>query len=411
MSRHIAVVNTEEDVQKAVKKLSSPYLILVKDIEKVIYRRPASDAIILVDDWNNFRDKLPVIQRDISWIEGRRCLVKKTEQGVAICYLDPNNSELFHDGVTEAKLDGSMGQWMVDLPEFYIECYEGDSDWVKLYIDRNPGYGKKSRRTLLGVTKGILRNNQLWSCKYNQNGSQERASSFELDEIMQYINNLGKGFQLFDYETYCKVAYMFMAKYKSRNPILMDKFGANMENWFGINNLTGETAFMGNNDGIIEDLQNTHWSILGIEDYAGQLSELLGGVHGYRDEDSDDEMKIYIYDGFQPRQEPSVQYRTIDIQNYLGMSGYGGYVNRLEWGEYSDLFPLQFNGSYGLFYGGYIYIGKKGWSVFKTGNEWAPSLFSLYDCDDNQYFARIQYRDQIEVIDDPQEFIQIPVGF
>lgn len=42
--------------------------------------------------------------------------MKKTDTGVAICYLNENNSELFHDGVTPASLDGSMGQWMTDIP-------------------------------------------------------------------------------------------------------------------------------------------------------------------------------------------------------------------------------------------------------------------------------------------------------
>jgi hypothetical protein len=53
----------------------------------------------LIDDWNNANSEIPVIEKDISWVKGRRCLAK----------LDDNNSELFHDGVTEAKLDGSMG--------------------------------------------------------------------------------------------------------------------------------------------------------------------------------------------------------------------------------------------------------------------------------------------------------------
>lgn len=46
---------------------------------------------------------------DSSWIKGRRCLVKKTDAGVAICYLDENNSELFHDGK-------KLKHWLV-MPE------------------------------------------------------------------------------------------------------------------------------------------------------------------------------------------------------------------------------------------------------------------------------------------------------
>lgn len=65
---------------------------------------------------------------DSSWIKGRRCLVKKTDTGVAICYLDENNSELFHDGVTPALLDGSMGQWMTDIPSYRYSHDGGEYD-------------------------------------------------------------------------------------------------------------------------------------------------------------------------------------------------------------------------------------------------------------------------------------------
>lgn len=51
--------------------------------------------------------------------------MKKIDAGVAICYLDGNSSELFHDGVTAASLDGSMGQWMTDIPSYRYNhiCY------------------------------------------------------------------------------------------------------------------------------------------------------------------------------------------------------------------------------------------------------------------------------------------------
>lgn len=110
MSKNLIKVNSDADIIEAQKNLDEPFVILVKDGNKLIYQDDSHcDAVILVDDWNNYHTELPVIQRDISWIKGRRCLVKKTADGVAICYLDENNSELFHDGTTAAKLDGSMG--------------------------------------------------------------------------------------------------------------------------------------------------------------------------------------------------------------------------------------------------------------------------------------------------------------
>lgn len=54
--------------------------------------------------------------------------MKKIDTGVAICYLDGNSSELFHDGVTAASLDGSMGQWMTDIPSYRYSHKGGGYD-------------------------------------------------------------------------------------------------------------------------------------------------------------------------------------------------------------------------------------------------------------------------------------------
>ena len=160
MSKHLTVVNTQAEVKEAEKNLEEPFVILVKDGNKLVYQDDTHcDAVLLIDDWNNYHAEIPVIQKDISWVKGRRCLVKKTDEGVAICYLDENNSELFHDGTTPAKLDGSMGQWMTDLPEFSYSCTEGESDWVKLHINKELTLENKSRRVLVGVTEAVYRNN------------------------------------------------------------------------------------------------------------------------------------------------------------------------------------------------------------------------------------------------------------
>ena len=96
MSKHLTIVDTQAEVKEATKNLEEPYVILVKDGNKLVYQDDSHcDAVLLIDDWNNYHAEIPVLQKDISWVKGRRCLVKKTAEGVAICYLDENNSELF----------------------------------------------------------------------------------------------------------------------------------------------------------------------------------------------------------------------------------------------------------------------------------------------------------------------------
>lgn len=416
MSKNLIKVNSDADIIEAQKNLEEPFVILVKDGNKLIYQDDSHcDAVILVDDWNNYRTELPVVQRDISWIKGRRCLVKKTADGVAICYLDENNSELFHDGTTVAKLDGSMGQWMTDLPEFNIQCTEGKSDWVKLHISRDQEIGHKSRRVLVGVTEAVNRNGKLWSCKHPLNSTSSLISTEGLTAIQfhNYANALGSGFDIIDYESHCKVAYMFMAKYKNKDPQSMEQFGLGEDN---SQRTLGTTSSLGNKDGHT----STQIAMFGTEDWYGCKCEWMGGIHN-------NTRTYYIYDGFEPDQVPTVPYRTIEtspgtthLDGTLKETNYrSGFISRMMWGEHADLIMAEDSGSTDYFYPDYGSVGSNGWRVtYRSGYYGAEEggLFcfsSDFQSLQNINFtgSRIQYRGKIEVIDDPQEFIALPVGF
>lgn len=416
MSKNLIKVNSDADIIEAQKNLEEPFIILVKDGNKLIYQDDSHcDAVILVDDWNNYHTELPVVQRDISWIKGRRCLVKKTADGVAICYLDENNSELFHDGTTVAKLDGSMGQWMTDLPEFNIQCTEGESDWVKLHISRDQEIGHKSRRVLVGVTEAVNRNGKLWSCKHPLNSTSSLTSTGNLTAIQfhNYANALGSGFDIIDYESHCKVAYMFMAKYKSKDPQSMKQFG------FGESSsqrILGTTSSLGNKDGHT----NTQIAMFGTEDWYGCKYECMGGIHS-------NTRTYYIYDGFEPDKVPTVPYRTIETNvNSTQMGGtikevddMSGCISRMIWGEHADLIMAKNSGSTAYFYPDFSSVGRSGWRVVWCSycNYYdSGGLFYFDGSHDSRYSdlssgSRIQYRGKIEVIEDPQEFINLPVGF
>ena len=414
MSKHLNVVNNTKEAIEAEKTLEQPFAILNKETNQVILKdKDYSDVTILIDDENNYHPEVPVIQNDISWIKGRRCLVKKTSDGVAICYLDENNSELFHDGVTAAKLDGSMGQWMTDLPEFNIECVEGEDNWAKLYISKDKEIGHKSRRVLLGVTKAINRSGKLWSAKHSftsYSDYHQAVGKLSAVTFHNYANAIGTGFDIIDYETHCKLAYMFMAKYGSRNPQGMEQFGSG-----GIDNRTlGITSTLGNTDGKTGDQVN----IFEVEDLYGNISEWMGGINY----DGDNGI-YYIYDGFEPDKVPTVPYRTItETLPYKE-----GPINRMYYGYYSDLIPTRMYASNGQaisgtesFYCDYGQVSYSGWNVITRAHHGSNTYFAglFYFNTRNTssetysgYGSRLQYRGKITVIDNPQEFIALPVGF
>ena len=416
MSKHLNVVNNSQEAIEAEKTLEQPFAILNKETNEVILKgKDYSDVTILIDDENNYHPEVPVIQNDISWIKGRRCLVKKTSDGVAICYLDENNSELFHDGTTVAKLDGSMGQWMTDLPEFNIECVEGEDDWAKLYISKDKEIGHKSRRVLLGVTKAVNRSGKLWSAKHSVGQADDLKATTSLSSVTfhNYANALGTGFDIIDYETHCKLAYMFMAKYGSRNPQGMEQFGAGQ---YSNTRTLGTTSTLGNTDGKTD----TQVNIFGVEDPYGNIEEWMSGIHW----DGDNGI-YYIYDGYEPDKIPTVPYRTV-LNSTLGY----GYIDRMYFGDYADLIPTRLStttfrgrqggvGTYRTFYCDYSGTDNTGWqpilrssmSINRDGGLFYFRQIPNYTSSDTSYSgSRLQYRGKITVIDDPQEFIALPVG-
>lgn len=344
---------------------------------------------------------------DKSWIVGRRCLAKKTDNGVAICYLDENNSELFHDGVTPAVLDGTMGQWMTDLPEYYFhvdESVEGTHKFQVLSTEQADW--KKSRRVLLGVTKSVTIDDKMWSIS-------GRVADNGGGGIKTYHNraiSCGDGFDIIDYETHCKIIHFFYTKYANRNPKEISDFGDGSNQ---LTDITGVTSSIGNIDG----KSGIHVSFLGIEDFYGGEWEFVGGLNI-------NEEHFYIYEGYEDGKIPTVPYRE-----FISQSNESGYISDMAFGEYADMIPVKCNGEADTYYcdrgktaGDPPFMGMSKWCVLtRSGipnlgssrgvNGIASFNLNLYSQGGTYYSSRLQYRGNIEVIDDPATFIAMPVGF
>lgn len=336
---------------------------------------------------------------DTSWIKGKRCLVKKTDTGVAICYLDDNNSELFHDGVTQAVLDGSMGQWMTDIPEYWFSMDESVENVHALTLANSEQTNwKHSRRVLLGVTKAYNVDGVLWS---KCDGTIYPTVSLNPKVFHQYAVACGDGFDIIDYESHQKIAHLFYAKYANLNPQGMSQFGSGQNT---TQRIMGTTASLGNNDG----KTSTQISFLGIEDFYGCVNEWMSGIHG-------NGSLYYIYDGYEPDTVPTVDYRTIDI----GGSQRGGWISKLTWGENADVIPTEVSGSSSTYYSDYGSLAYSGWRAVHRSSSVAHAYGGVACFDalntsshSSAYVgSRLQYRGEITVIEDPAEFINLPVGF
>lgn len=350
-----------------------------------------------------------VDHKNKSWIKGKRCLAKhiSDDEGVAICYLDNDNSNLFHDGTTEAKLDGTMGEVMVDTPDiWYNAISNGDQYDFYMTNEEADGY-HKYRRVLIGAFEGTVVDNILHSrITGNQSTGNVSAINFHL-----YANAIGKGWDIIDYESHCKIAWMYMAKYGDRNSQETIGYGSN-----STTRIIGSTSILGNNDGT----DNVNISLFGLENWWGDKYEWMGGLYEWKNGTTG---YIYQFDGFLNNSTISGDPLTMGLvsseKDYriIGTvtEDKDGWISDMKLGEYGDLIPTKFNSSSGsTFYTdfGYVYFGLYVAGRACYGADGWGGVFYLYlDYGASGTYAgfgsRLQFRGKIRVIEDPQEFINL----
>lgn len=125
-------------------------------------------------------------------------------------------------------------------------------------------------------------------------------------------------------------------------------------------------------------------------------------------------VKMYIYDGFNPYKPPTVDYRVV----YSGMYKESGGIYKVVWGEHGDMIPKvidMFSSNFHYCDFGYI-DGSNGRWQGVTRSGYGASLYNgvAFFSDGGSWAykgTRIQYRGTMQVIDDPADFITMPIGF
>lgn len=394
------ITNTLEETNGTLQSLNESVASMSSTVEALSIAK--GDAWVQIDTTN---PSCEVNAQSAPFIRGRRCLVKPTDNGVAICYLDENNSNLYHDGVTEAKLDGTQGEFMVDLPEFYFKGVTNGDIYTYNIWQNNVKGAHKSRRVLLGAVEATSVDNVLHS---RVTGNQ---STVNLTSIVfhQQANALGAGFDIVDYEAHCKVAWMQYAKYGNLNSQAIIGVGDGY--------IIGTTASLGNNDGA----DSTNTTIFGLENWWGSKWEFIGGFYEWKNNNGKGE--VYVFDGFLNSTSitgnpltmglvsSASEYRKL---NYTVTSNQNGYISKMLLGEYGDLLPIEFNGSSSTFWAdfGAVRYGNliACQSGFSRSNDNGVSVLALDNSSSgagSRNCSRLLYRGNIEVIEDPSIFIAL----
>ena len=396
------ITNTLEETNNTVQSLNESVTSMSSTVEALSIAK--GDAWVQIDTTN---PSCKVNAQSAPFIKGRRCLVKPTDNGVAICYLDENNSNLYHDGVIEAKLDGTQGEFMVDLPEFYFKGVTNGDIYTYNIWQNNVKGAHKSRRVLLGAVEATSVGNVLHSIV---TGNQSTGNHTPV-EFHKQANALGAGFDIVDYEAHCKVAWMLYAKYGNLNSQAIIGAGSNSST-----RIIGTTASLGNNDGA----DSTNITIFGLENWWGDKWEYMGGFYEWKNANKGE---IYVFDGF--LNTPSItgnpltmglvssasEYRKL---NYTVTSNQSSYISKMLLGEYGDLLPIKFNGSSSTFWADYGWVNLGSVVAERSCNDaYAYGGIACLYLDNNPSYAnardgsRLLYRGNIEVIEDPSIFISL----
>lgn len=223
---------------------------------------PVPDATVNV--WEESQDS--VISQILS--EMGCVLFKRTgDKAGTFIRLDENTRLKYFDG-SVAKTDGTEGDVMVYLPEYYYR-YENLGGTKFAYRFSRVNLGEDwvhVPASLVGAYKGYVSSNKL----YSRSGVTPKGD-ISFNNATTYSEARGTGYQIIDYYQHCQIAMLFYAKYRNRHSQAVLGIGG-----AEYNTKTGGTDALGNRD---TEKASSGWvNFRGIEGVFGGLEEYVKGV-------------------------------------------------------------------------------------------------------------------------------------
>ena len=223
---------------------------------------PVPDATVNV--WEESQDS--VISQILS--EMGCVLFKRTgDKAGTFIRLDENTRLKYFDG-SVAKTDGTEGDVMVYLPEYYYR-YENLGGTKFAYRFSRVNLGEDwihVPASLIGAYKGYVSSKKL----YSRSGVTPKGD-ISFNNATTYSEARGTGYQIIDYYQHCQIAMLFYAKYRNRHSQAVLGIGGAK-----YNTKTGGTDALGNRD---TEKASSGWvNFRGIEGVFGGLEEYVKGV-------------------------------------------------------------------------------------------------------------------------------------
>lgn len=263
---------------------------------------------------------------DIILSKFRRCLAKKTGEGkVTIAYLDDSNSNFYEDG-TQAILTGEEGDVMVYFPEFWYKGETTNNRYrFNFALEQIDNTWKHAPASLVGSYKAYVYSNKL----YSKSGV-DSTGDMSMADFSSYARARGEGYHIIDYQQHCIIAWMFYAKYLTRNSQAV--CGTGKGTYSGLN--CGSTNTLGITDTTASNAtssSNLHVNFLGIEGAWGYKYEWIEGVHTYS---GDGKINVYDKGNYHDQAFSAVVSPTKRQFNDISASSW---IKEIRAGEYMDM--------------------------------------------------------------------------
>lgn len=240
--------------------------------------------------WNPQDDTYQTYNQDALnvHLQMKRCIMDNT--GAKICDLGASDSTKQADGVTDAVIDGSLGQMMVEIPKTYTGLWTDDYGHLNLWVSDRPlpGLSLHPAFNFGGDIQDYRYVGALEACLYQSSkyGSAYPAAGTAPAKNMTrtaFRDAMRDGvFGQWDWHLYDLICMLMYSEYGTFR--VQELLEGHTENYGSEGNITavGATLSLGNASGMINNGSlNTANSYRGIENPFGNIMKWVDGINVY----------------------------------------------------------------------------------------------------------------------------------
>ncbi len=246
---------------------------------------------------------------------------------------------------------------MVYFPEFW---YRGETTAggyrFNFALDKIDDTWKYAPASLVGAYKARLRNNKL----YSESGV-ESAVNISMAEFSTRARSRGAGYHIIDYQQHCIIAWMFYARYLTRDS--QGVCGAGKSAYSGLK--CGSTNTLGITDTTTSNAtssSNLHVNFLGIEGCWGYKYEWIEGIHSYVGD------AVIAYDKGDYHDQTYVNTSSSTKRRVFTGPNESGCIREIAAGEYMDMCGKIFGDSSSTYFCDYCGCYTSSSHVFRRSH-------------------------------------------